>query len=141
MPESLKISIELPVSPERVYRAWLDSHEHSQFTGSPARVEGKEGGEYTAWDGYIQGKTLVMTPFSHIVQTWRTTEFPEDAPDSEIDLRLEPTCNGMMLTLNHTGIPDGQSRQYMQGWEDFYFRPMLAYFEAIVGDSVADMDG
>lgn len=141
MTESLKFTFDLPVFPERVYRAWLDSYEHSQFTGSPAEIEAMVGGKFSAWDGYIKGETLVMTPFSHIVQTWRTTDFPVDAPDSQVDIRLEPTCLGAQLTLLHTGIPDGQSKEYLQGWEDYYFRPLTRYFENLVGDQVADIDG
>jgi activator of HSP90 ATPase len=141
MAETIQFRLELPVSPERVYRAWLDSYEHSQFTGSPAKIQATAGGDYTAWDGYISGKTLVMTPFSHIVQTWRTTEFPEGSPDSQIDIKIEPTCLGAQLTLEHSGIPDGESREILEGWEKYYFRPLLAYFEEIVGDATVDMDG
>jgi len=141
MAETIKFTLELPVSPERVYRAWLDSYEHGRFTGSPAKIDASVGGDYTAWDGYISGKTLVMTPFSHIVQTWRSTEFPPGSPDSQIDIKIEPTCLGSQLILDQTGIPEGESRGYLEGWEKYYFRPLLAYFEEIVGDSVIDIDG
>jgi uncharacterized protein YndB with AHSA1/START domain len=141
MAESLKLQVDLPVSPERVYRAWLDGYEHGKFTGGAARIDARVGGKYTAWDGYIEGETLVMTPFTHIVQTWRTGDFPPGSPDSQIEIRLEPTCLGCMLTLDHTGIPEGQARQYMQGWEDYYFRPLRDYFNKQLGENVADMDG
>jgi activator of HSP90 ATPase len=141
MTESLKIQIDLPVSPERAYRAWLDSHEHSQFTGSQAKIEAKVGGKFTAWDGYIEGETRVMTPFTRIVQSWRTTEFPADSPDSLVEIKFEPTCLGVLLTLDQSGIPEGQAKQYLEGWEDYYFRPMKAYFENLLGDSSVDLDG
>ena len=141
MAESIKISIDLPVSPERAYRAWLDSYEHSQFTGSAARIDATAGGKYTALDGAVAGQTMVMTPFSHIVQTWHSADFPSGSTPSQIDIKLEATCLGSQLTLNQTGIPDGHSRQVMDVWENQYFRPMIAYFEALVGDYTADMDG
>lgn len=141
MAETIKFSLELPVSPERVYRAWLDGYEHSRFTGSPAKIDASVGGEYTARDGFVSGKILVMTPFSHIVQTWRTREFAPGSPDTQVDIKLEPTCLGSQLILNQTGIPDGKSRGILEDWEKSYFRPLLAYFEEIVGDSVVDMDG
>ena len=141
MAESLKIQIDLPVSPERVYRAWLDSHEHSQFTGVGARIDARVGGKYTAWDGYIEGETQVMTPFTRIVQTWRTSEFPSHSPDSQIEIKLEPTCLGSLLTLDQTGIPDGQAKQYLLGWEDYYFRPLREYFDTLLGDNAVEIDG
>jgi uncharacterized protein YndB with AHSA1/START domain len=141
MPESLKFSVELPVSPERVYRAWMDGYEHSRFTGSPAQIDAQKGGKYSASDGYIEGETQELTPFSRIVQTWRTKDFPSGSPDSTVEIKLEPTCLGAQFILNHTGIPDGQSKKYLEQWENFYLRPLLAYFEDIVGDSVVDQDG
>lgn len=141
MAESIKISIDLPVSPERVYRAWFDSHEHSQFTGSQSKINAAVGGKYTALDGEVEGITQVMTPFSHIVQTWRSKDFPQGSPASQVDIKLEPTCLGSQLILNQTGIPGGHSRQVMEVWENRYFRPMIAYFEELVGDYTADMDG
>ncbi len=141
MPESLKISIDLPVSPERVFRAWLDSYEHSRFTGSPAKIGDRAGGAYTAFDGDIQGVTLVCSPYSRIVQTWRTREFPPGSPDTQIEIRLEPTCLGTQLILLQTGIPDGQSTRYITQWEARYLRPMSDYFEAMVGESSVDIDG
>ena len=35
MSESLQFSFDLPVSPERVYRAWFDSYEFSQLQRQP----------------------------------------------------------------------------------------------------------
>ncbi len=141
MAESLHLSLDLPVSPERVYRAWLDSYEHSRFTGSQADIDARPGGKFTSRDGTIQGTTLVMTPFSHIVQAWRSSAYPPGSPDSRVDIRLEPTCLGAQLTLDQTGIPDGQAKQTMDGWVDHYFKPLLKYFEEIIGDEPVDMDG
>jgi len=129
MSESLKVSIELPVSLEVVFHAWLDSDEHAAFTGSPAHINPHVGGKYEAWDGYISGTIQELQPPRRIMQSWRTTEFPEDAPDSLLEVLLEPTGTGTRLTLVHTQIPDGQGQEYEQGWKDYYFEPMKAYFE------------
>ncbi len=128
MPESLKLSTHLPVTPETAYRAWLDSEQHAAFTGSPAEIDGHPGGKFSAWDGYIFGTTLEVYPFQRIVQSWRTTDFPESSPDSHLEVLFEDADGGTRLTLVHTEIPDGQGEDYGQGWEDFYFTPMAEYF-------------
>jgi uncharacterized protein YndB with AHSA1/START domain len=94
MSEALKLSIELPASPEAVYHAWLDSDKHAAFTGSPAHIDPVVGGKYEAWDGYISGVTRELQPPHRIVQTWRTTEFPKNAPDSLLEVLLEPIGKG-----------------------------------------------
>ena len=115
--------------PDKLYLDWLSSSAHSAFTGSPASIDASINGSFSAWDGYIWGKTLELHPSSRIVQSWRTTEFPQGAPDSQIELLFEPVEGGTKLTLIHTIIPDGQADQYEEGWQDFYFKPMKKYYE------------
>lgn len=141
MAESLQYQIDLPVSPERIYRAWTDSYEHSQFTGLPAQVENRVGGAYRALDGKISGEMQVLSPFSRIVQTWHSSDWPAQSAPAEAELTLEPTCLGGLLILSLTGIPNGMTRQVLETWENGYFRPLRAYFEALVGDGAVDIDG
>ena len=112
---------------EVIYNAWLSTNGHTQMTGNPAKVDGKVNGAFTAWDGYIWGTFLELEKNKRIVQAWRTSEFPEDAEDSHVEVLLEESNGKTKLTLIHTNIPEGQDR-YKQGWEDFYFKPMREYF-------------
>jgi activator of HSP90 ATPase len=117
----------IPATPQQIYDAWLDSHGHSNMTGSPAEIVPVEGAAFTAWEGYITGRNLKLEPNRRILQSWRTTEFaPEDA-DSEIEILLEPHEEGTKLTLNHSKVPDGHT-SYQDGWQDHYFEPMKLYF-------------
>lgn len=128
MPESLKVSAVLPASPKSVYEAWMSSQEHGKFTGGKAVIDPKKGGNFTAWDGYIQGKNLELVPGRKIVQSWRTAEFPSRSPDSRLEVLLEKAKDGTKITIFHTNIPDGQGERYRQGWLDYYFKPMKGYF-------------
>jgi activator of HSP90 ATPase len=126
--ESFTISTTLPASPEDIYNAWLSSEGHSGMTGSPAEIEPKINGPFKAWDGYIWGVILEMDPHHQILQAWRTSEFPDDSPDSHVEIRFESVPDGAKITLKHTKIPDGQGNSYKKGWQDFYFTPMGKYF-------------
>lgn len=128
MSESIRVSTILPASAERIYRAWLDSDEHGHFTDSPADIDPTVGGDFSAWDGYITGKTLELAPHQRIVQAWRTTEFPPDSPDSRLEVMLNEVNDGTEVTIIHTNIPDGQGKGYEEGWIDYYFTPMQKYF-------------
>jgi activator of HSP90 ATPase len=128
MKNELIISGSFPTKASDIYNAWLSSDGHSAITGSPAQVEGKVGGKFTAWDGYIFGSTLELTPNQRIVQAWRTSEFPDDAPDSRLEILLEEIEGGTRLTLTHSDMPQDQVESYRQGWDDFYFKPMREYF-------------
>jgi activator of HSP90 ATPase len=124
-----KMSVTLHAAPEQVFDAWLSGEGHSRMTGSQAKVQKRSGGKFSAWDGYIWGVTLEMERPSRIVQSWRTSEFPKDAPDSRVEILLEKAKAGTKLTLRHSNIPAGQAENYKQGWKDFYFTPMKEYFK------------
>ncbi|MBI5294194.1 MAG: SRPBCC domain-containing protein [Chloroflexi bacterium] len=129
MSNGFELTVLLPASPEEIYTDWLDSEGHAALTGSPAQVDGRVGGTFSAWDGYITGVTLELEPSQRIVQAWRTTGFPEGAPDSRLEIQLKPVGGGTRLTLIHSDMPPDQEDSYRQGWEDFYFSPMREYFE------------
>ncbi len=134
MVESFEVSFLFPgKSAEDIYTAWLDSQAHSAMTGSPAEVEPGVGGKFTAWDRYIQGQTLASEPYRRILQAWRTTDFPEDSPDSRLEILIEQVEGGARVTLLHSEIPEGQGEDYRQGWEEYYFEPMERYFSAESG--------
>lgn len=129
MTDSFEVSAFFPVvSAEQIYNGWLDSAAHTAFTGSPAQIDPHGGGKFTAWDGYISGRTLEAEPFGRIVQAWRTTEFPEGSPDSRLEILFEDLDSGAKITLIHTDIPEGQGDNYRQGWAEYYFEPMGRYF-------------
>ena len=113
---------------EVIYKAWLSTNGHTQMTGSPAKVDGVVKGAFTAWDGYIWGTFLELEENKKIVQLWRTSEFPEDAEDSHVEILLEESNGKTKLTLTHTNMPEDQVDGYKQGWEDFYFKPMREYW-------------
>lgn len=128
MKNGFKLSAVIPATPAQVYKAWLGTKGHSAMTGSVAKASARLGGKFTAWDGYISGRTLELEADRRIVQAWRTSEFADDAPDSRLEISLQATKSGTKVTLTHTEIPPGQAESYKQGWEDFYFKPMKGYF-------------
>ena len=125
------VSKMIPASPQAIYDAWLSSEGHASITGGlPAEASPKVGAAYTAWDGYIAGTNLKLEPGKRIVQLWRSTDFDDSDPDSQIEVLLEAVPGGTKVTLHHTNVPDGQP-DYQEGWHSHYFEPMKAYFSRI----------
>ena len=100
---------------------------HSAFTGAQASIDARVGGQHAAWDGYIAGQILALEPDRKIVQSWRTTEFPDESEDSRLEILLAPVPGGTKVTIHQSQIPDGQGEQYRQGWIDHYFQPLKRY--------------
>ncbi len=123
---TLKYLIE--ASPKVIFNAWLNSEEHSNMTGGMAICSNKVGDVFSAWDEYISGENIEIIQNEKIVQSWRTTEFLEDDPDSKLTLTFTAKGEGCELTLIHENISSGQS-DYEKGWQEHYFEPMKLYFE------------
>lgn len=130
MSESIEVSQVIPATPQAVYKAWLSAAQHGQMTGGNAATYDETEESFTAWDGYISGKTLERQPYSRLVQSWRTTEFGEDDPDSTLEVLLDPHPDGTLVTLKHSNIPQGQGESYKSGWFEHYFSPMTQHFQS-----------
>ena len=128
MPDEFEIADVIPASPEKVYEAWLNGKGHSDMTGGAAEASDVVDAEFTAWDGYIRGTNLELEPHTRIVQAWRTTQFPKTSADSRLEVLLEADDEGTRIVLRHTEIPEGQGKNYRQGWVDHYFEPMKKHF-------------
>ena len=130
--DAIRVSAVIPAEPKKVYAAWMSSKGHSDMTGSPAKVGARVGSSFTAWEGYISGKTLALDPPKRVLQSWRTSDFAKGDADSSLEVLFETARGGTKVTLVHTKIPAGQGAGYRKGWIDFYFKPMKDYFRAKV---------
>ena len=115
--------------PVQVYDAYLNPLKHAEFTGAPATGKAEVGAEYTAYDGYITGRHLELTPARKIVDEWRTSQWPEGYPPSRLELTLAVSDEGTELTMVHSEVPLEQAEAYRKGWFDYYWEPMRKYFE------------
>jgi uncharacterized protein YndB with AHSA1/START domain len=129
--ESFSVSEIVPAEAARIYAAWLSSEEHTAFTGDAASIEPFVGGRHSSFGGYAVGSTVELQPGARIVQTWRAEDFPPGTPDSRVEVTLEPTVGGTMVTIFHTEIPPGQSDEYRDGWLRFYLEALKKYFGAV----------
>ena len=128
---AFEVSAVLPAPADAIYGAWMSSAGHSAMTGADAEVDPRPGGAYSAWDGYITGRTLELEPGRRIVQSWRTSEFGPDQEDSRIEVLLEPVEDGTQVTIRHSNVPADQPGYEQGGWQESYFDPMREYFAAL----------
>jgi activator of HSP90 ATPase len=119
------------VTPQQVYDALVDPRIHSEFTGAKATGQAKVGVKFTAWDGYITGKHLVLEPGKRVVQEWSTTDWPAGAPPSQLEWTFVKKKDGTEVTLVQSEVPEEQADMYGQSWIDYYWDPLKMYFEDV----------
>jgi activator of HSP90 ATPase len=119
----------IPALAEEVYDALTNAKKHSEFTGSKATGNPAVGSRFTAWDGYISGKNLELEKGKKIVQEWVTTDWPQGYPPSKLELTFREVGGKTELTMVHSDVPAEQKDELKQGWIDFYWEPLKAYFQ------------
>ena len=128
--------IDFNVPPQQVYRTLLSSDQFSastkksfdNFSATSAKIDPKEGGTFTLFDGHIIGRVLELIPDKRIVEAWRVVDWPEGIY-SIARFDLEPKGTGTRLTFDHIGFPSGLKERLTTGWQEHYWDALKKYFQ------------
>ncbi len=128
--------VSLVATPERVYQLLTDSSQFAAATERPAEIVATEGGAFSIFGGYIQGRQIELVPGKRIVQTWRGVDWTPGA-HSLVRFTLTPEGSGTKLMVDHDAYPEGPSPMYpswhehlSSNWPVFYFEPFEKYLAA-----------
>ncbi len=123
MPKTIRQTVTIKAGARQVYEVLMTSRGHSKITGGGAKVSGRVGGKFSAFDGYCSGFNLELAPGKKIVQSWRASDWPTDLY-STVTFALKPVKGGTRLSFTQTGVPDEQYAGIKQGWIEYYWKPM-----------------
>ena len=119
----IKQTLTFDASPREIYDMLMDSKKHSEFTNDKAVIGKKIGDKFSAFSGYAWGKNLKLIPGKRIVQTWTSSDLPEDY-FTEVDFELNGNGNKTKLVFTQKNVPDKNYKELVKGWKDFYWEPM-----------------
>ena len=125
----IRQSVVLPAPADALFHAYLDPAEHGAITGATVAIGTEAGAEFRAFDGVLTGTILAVISPRLIVQSWRSTEFRTDDPDSILVLTFIPEGKQGRIDLVHLDVPDHDFDGVSRGWEKFYWTPWRQYFE------------
>jgi len=127
MPRTVTMAINLPASPARLYRMYLDPKRHGAFTGAPVKVAAQAGATFEAFSGALTGTILQVIPNRLIVQSWRSTNFGRRDIDSTLILSFWPDKGGGRIDLTHVNVADSDFAGVSEGWSKYYWMPWREY--------------
>jgi len=123
----IRHTVRFTVTPRAVYRALMDSWQHSLFTGAPARIDPSVGGRFTAWGPHLSGINVELVRDRRIVQAWRAENWPT-GHYSIVTFDLKRTASGTTLTFTQAGVPAKNLKSINEGWKTHYWQLMKKYF-------------
>ena len=126
MPKTIQQSVQIAASPGQLYSTYLDSKKHGAVIGSKVSITPKVGGRFSAFNGGLSGKILHLVRNEAIIQTWRSSGWSKNTPDSVLILTFSKTPKGAQVNLVHANVPDKDVSGVKQGWNNFYWKPWQA---------------
>src|ERR1700735_4150221 len=105
MRSKIRDSIVLPAPAEVLYATYLDPAKHASITGAPVIIAAEAGSLFSAFNGSLSGTTLATIPSRLIVQSWRSTNFNQDDPDSTLILEFVPEGIDGRINLIQLDVP------------------------------------
>ncbi len=130
MAKTIEQRVTLKASPRSLYDAYLNGARHSAITGRRARIKPRIDSAFTAFNGVLRGRNLLLVPGRMIVQTWRSTYWRAGDDDSILILRFRNVRGGTEVRLTHVNVPDHDHRDVKQGWSTYYWQPWRKYLMA-----------
>jgi activator of HSP90 ATPase len=124
---------QFPATADELFEMYLDSALHSKATGALAVLSREVGGAFTAWDGALEGRNLMIVPGRVIVQAWRATHWPRTDHDSILILRFSDAPSGGCVDLVHENVPEHDHEGVTYGWTKYYWEPWRAHLASRSG--------
>lgn len=128
MTKTITHEVTFSASPNEVYETLMDPTKHSKFTGAPAMIERKPGGRFS-YGEVLSGEIIELRQDVRIVLSWRAEDWPK-SHYSQVIFTLTPLADGRrtQLSLVHTGVPEDKFDEINNGWQEFYWTKMAAFF-------------
>jgi uncharacterized protein YndB with AHSA1/START domain len=126
MSTTLSLAMDLPASPARLYRMYLDPKLHAAFTGAPVAIAPRVGATFRAFDGALSGTLLALVPNRLIVQSWRSTHFGKRDIDSTLILTFLPRGRAGRIELTQVNVAARDVGGVSEGWWKYYYTPWRA---------------
>jgi activator of HSP90 ATPase len=117
-------TIQAPV--EEIYKALTDGPTAEQWGAAPAKVDAREGGEYSYWGGDIHGVFTKLVPQKLIEQDWYGHDNPTWKYTASFAFEGDDTSTIVHMTFSGD-IQDEQKD--LSDWRDYYFDPIKKLLE------------
>lgn len=114
----------IPATPEEIYKALTTEITIRLWTGDSVEIDPQEGGEFSLWDGSINGRFIELVPDTKIVQEW----YFGDEEQSIVTIKLHEHKKGTSFEVNHINIPDEVYEEIVEGWDNEYVGSLIDFY-------------
>jgi uncharacterized protein (TIGR03086 family) len=126
----LEHSVVVPLSPAETFALITEPERLRRWNNVTARIDLRAGGDYR-WNivpgTYTVGVVREIEPGRRLVIGWGPELPAPGGPDpSTVEITLEPTPDGTLVRVVHTGLPEETEPGHAAGWEHYLDRLAVA---------------
>jgi len=129
--KTIQQSVRLPATPDDLFDSFLDAQQHAAITGGKVSISARKGGKFSAFDGMLRGRNLLIVPKHLIVQAWRSAQWKRSDPDSILILVFSRGSGGGRIELTHVNVPRHDLSGVTEGWKKYYWKPWRKYLRQL----------
>lgn len=111
-----------------VWDALINPKTIDDWGAGPAKMDQKEGNDFSLWGGDIYGINTKVIHNSLLEQDWLQKGW--DNP-SQVAFQLKQEKDKTVVVLIHTNIPDSDFGDIKDGWDSYYMGPLKEYVESL----------
>jgi len=117
-------TIQAPVN--EVYKALTDGPTAEQWGAAPAKVDAREGGMFSYWDGDIHGVFTKLVAEKFVEQEWYGHENPDWKYTVTFTFEGDNRATTVRMVFSGNIVDE---RKDIADWRDYYFEPIKKLLE------------
>jgi uncharacterized protein YndB with AHSA1/START domain len=117
----------IDASISKVWQALTDASVIEGWGAGPAKMDAKEGGEFSLWGGDIHGTNTKVIPEKLLEQDWYGHDHSERKYKVAFTFSSDGTATSVHLL--HADVSDDEAKDFEDGWRDYYFNPIKKLLE------------
>lgn len=110
----------------KIWQALTDAGMAEEWGAGPAKVDAREGGEFSYWGGDIHGVFTKLVPEKVIEQDWYGHDHPERK--FKVSFNFESNEDVTTVRLTFSGEIEDEQKD-INDWRDYYFDPIKKLLE------------
>lgn len=127
----VELQMRLAAPPDEVFLFLTDAERYINWQGVKAELDPRPGGVFRVWmdaNTVASGQFVEVEPSRRVVLTWGWEGNDAVPPGSTtVEFTLEVDGDGTILSLRHSGLPDGEAAaMHEEGWRFFTERLVVA---------------
>lgn len=111
---------------DKVWQALTDAKVAEQWGAGPAKIDAREGGEYSFWGGDIHGIFTKLIPQELIEQDWYGHDNPTWKYNVVFTFKSNDTATNVHMVFTGDILDETKDNA---DWRDYYFEPIKKLLE------------